>query len=212
VFGPFIRVTNSYNGLRALAFDIGFFRKVCKNGLILPETVIRFRFSHLPRDIGDTFRFKIAHDRLVNFKASFADYLGALRDCSVSQVDFAPFVCGVLSIRKPEKLEVNARAADEWAALSAHIGELSDRYAKELGGNAYAVFNAITEFASHRPANRHVHRDRHSLQRLAGAWLNSFSKACRQPEFVLKEYLERLAKEDGPSAVRPGASEIQSGS
>jgi len=36
-FGPFIRVTNSYNGLRALAFDIGFLRKVCKNGLILPK-------------------------------------------------------------------------------------------------------------------------------------------------------------------------------
>jgi len=29
-FGPFIRVTNSYNSLRALAFDIGFSRKVCK--------------------------------------------------------------------------------------------------------------------------------------------------------------------------------------
>src|SRR5512139_3316465 len=28
VFGPFVRVTNSYNGLRALAFDIGFLRKV----------------------------------------------------------------------------------------------------------------------------------------------------------------------------------------
>jgi len=28
VFGPFIRVTNSYNGLRALTFNIGFFRKV----------------------------------------------------------------------------------------------------------------------------------------------------------------------------------------
>jgi hypothetical protein len=126
VFGSFIRVTNSYNGLRAHAFDIGFFRKVCKNGLISPATLIRFRFSHLPRDIGDTFRFEIAHDRLVKFKASFADYLGALRTCSVPHVDFAPFVCGVLSIRKPEKLETNTRAADEWTTLSAHIGELSD--------------------------------------------------------------------------------------
>ena len=44
VFGPFIRVTNSYNGLRALAFDVGFYRKVCKNGMILPDSVIRFKF------------------------------------------------------------------------------------------------------------------------------------------------------------------------
>ena len=46
VFGPFVRVTNTYNTLRALAFDIGFHRKVCKNGLIPPETVVQFRFSH----------------------------------------------------------------------------------------------------------------------------------------------------------------------
>jgi hypothetical protein len=204
VFGPFIRVTNSYNGLRALAFDIGFFRKVCKNGLILPEALIRFKFSHVHRDIGKTIRFEVAHERLTKFKADFEDYLGALRDCSVPHVDFAPFVCGVLSISKPEKLEANARTADEWTTLSAHIGELSDRYAKDLGDNAYAVFNAVTELASHPPANRHIHRDRHSLQRLAEVWLNSFSRECRQFGFSLPEYLEKLAKEDGPSAVRPG--------
>jgi len=40
-----------------------------------------------------------------------------------------------------------------------------------LGENAYAVLNVITEFASHPPANRHVHRERNSLQQLAGTWL-----------------------------------------
>ena len=44
-FGPFIRVTNSYNGLRALAFDIGFYRKVCRNGLIAPDTIVQFKFA-----------------------------------------------------------------------------------------------------------------------------------------------------------------------
>ena len=48
-FGPFIRVTNSYNALRALSFDIGFYRKVCKNGLILPDSVIRFKFTQIGR-------------------------------------------------------------------------------------------------------------------------------------------------------------------
>ena len=47
VFGPFIRVTNSYNALRALVFDIGFFRKVCTNGLILRDAIIQ-----LPRGLG----------------------------------------------------------------------------------------------------------------------------------------------------------------
>ena len=50
-FGPFIRVTNSYNGLRALAFDIGFYRKVCQNGLIAPDTIVQFKFAH-QRELG----------------------------------------------------------------------------------------------------------------------------------------------------------------
>jgi hypothetical protein len=75
--------------------------------------------------------------------------------------------------------------------------------------NAYALFNAVTEFASHPPTNRHIHRDRHSLQRLVGVWMNSFSRECRQPGFALREYLKKLANEDGPSAVRPGASEVR---
>jgi hypothetical protein len=75
------------------------------------------------------------------------------------------------------------------------LGEMSNRYAGELGANAYAVFNAVTEFASHPPENRCVHRDRHSLQRLAGTWLTSFNSACRKPNFSITSHLEQLVKE-----------------
>jgi len=36
-FTPFLRVTNSFNGARALRFDIGFMRKHCSNGVIFEE-------------------------------------------------------------------------------------------------------------------------------------------------------------------------------
>jgi hypothetical protein len=192
VFGPFIRVTNSYNGLRALGFDIGFYRKVCKNGLIIPDTIITFKFTHLHRDIGKTITFNISHDRLAKFKDSFAEFLGGLRKCAVPRPSFDPFIRGVLSLRQPEPLDHGTREAEDWQALTAHLGEMGDRYAKELGENAYAVFNAVTEFASHPPANRCVHRDRHSLQKLAGTWLSDFSTECRKPDFALAKYLEAL--------------------
>ncbi len=83
VYGPFIRVTNSYNRVRALAFDIGFYRKVCTNGLILPKSIIRFKFTHLPRDIGETVKFEVAQEKLVKFKTRFGDYLGHLHACVV---------------------------------------------------------------------------------------------------------------------------------
>ncbi|TFG61292.1 MAG: DUF932 domain-containing protein, partial [Nitrospirales bacterium] len=94
-FGPFIRVTNSYNGLRALAFDIGFYRKVCTNGMILPESMIRFKFNHLQRDIGEAISFEVDDKRLSQLKNSFSEYLGVLRECLVTYPNFQPLLCGV---------------------------------------------------------------------------------------------------------------------
>jgi hypothetical protein len=193
-YGPFIRVTNSYNGLRALSFDIGFFRKVCKNGLILPKSIIQFRFTHQRREIGSAIRFDVAHQELEKLKASFGEYLGALRDTEIPRAAFEPFVMGVLLLRKPEETRPNSREAGEWVALEAHINELNKRYADDLGETAYAVFNAITEFASQPPKNIYVRRERHGLQRLAGEWLTVFSKECLAQNFSVLTYLEKLAK------------------
>jgi len=191
-FGPFIRVTNSYNGLRALGFDIGFFRKICKNGMIVPGTIIQFKFTHLRRDLGETITFDVALDRLAKVKSSFREYLGALSDCTVEHADFVQMLMAVMRIKQPAPLKPESTEAAEWAALDAHLHEIADRYFHELGGNAYAVFNTITDFASHPPANRLLHRDRHSLQRRAGLWLADFSQKCRQSDFDLREYLKTL--------------------
>lgn len=194
VFGPFIRVTNSYNGLRALAFDVGFYRKVCKNGMILPDTIIRFSFTHDRRGLREGIHFDVEHEKLTKFKASFNEYLGALRGFGVRRADFEPLVRGVLCLRQPEPFKPDSREAEDWQKLTVHLGEMSDRYAGDLGENAYAAFNAITEFASHPPTNRCVHRDRHGLQRLAGVWLSTFSQECRKPDFTVAGHLHELAK------------------
>lgn len=191
-FGPFIRVTNSYNGVRALAFDIGFFRKVCRNGMILPESVIRFKFNHLHNEIGKTIQFHIAHDKLAAMKAGLGEYLGVLRECSVESRQFLPLVCAVLSLRKPKRAKPDSREAADWDALQKHLAAMRDRYSGELGENAYAALNVITEFASHPPPNRCLHRERHGMQQRAGAWLNDFRQVCAVPDFDLGEYINKL--------------------
>jgi hypothetical protein len=195
-FGPFIRVTNSYNGLRALGFDIGFYRKICKNGLIVPDSIIQFKFTHLRRDLGETITFEVARDRLAKVKSSFQTYLGAVTECSVARKDFVPLLSAVLLLEKPTPLEPESREGAEWCALEGHLSQLSERYGLELGENAYAVFNAITDFASHPPSNRLVHRDRHSFQRRAGFWLSDFSQKCRQADFDLDIYMADLRNAD----------------
>ena len=193
VFGPFIRVTNSFNGMRALRFDIGFFRKICKNGMIGPDTIIHFKFNHMRRDIGESIQFEIAKDSLAKFKTAFTDSLAGLRACAVSRPQLDPLIRGVLLLRPPQPLKLDTPEADDRQILGEHLGEMSNRYANELGENAYAAFNAITEFASHPPENRCVHRDRHSFQKLAGSWLTSFSAECRKPDFHFDDYLAKLA-------------------
>jgi hypothetical protein len=192
VFGPLNHVTNTYNGLRVLAFDIGFLRKVCKNGPILPDAIIRYKFTHMRRYIKETILFDVSHELLAKLKTSFGSYLSALRTCPVRSDQFAVFDRAVLSIRVAEKLEPKGREAADWKPLTVHLAALCDRYARELGENAYAVLNVIAEFVSHPPASRYVPRERHSLQRFAGSWLSAFAHRCQQPAFDLTTYLIEL--------------------
>ena len=211
VFGPFIRVTNSYNGLRALSFDIGFYRKVCRNGLIAPQSVIRFKFVHARSAIGEVIKFEIARERLAGLQTSFTNYLGVLRDFRVGRNQFETLAFAVLWIHKPKHAIPASKTAADWEALEKHLATMCDRYASELGENAYAVFNAITEFASHPPENRCIYQDRHGFQRRAGAWLNDFSRECRLPGFSLERHIEGIKKSEGgkqeSSADRPGRRE-----
>ena len=205
IFGPFIRVTNSFNGLRALGFDIGFYRKVCKNGLILPETIIRFKFSHSRQDIGQTLQFLVEKDRLSKFKNAFTQSMAALRDCKINSLQFDRLVCAVLQLSPPKKAKGNGLSSieiedceasnqmhPEWQVLQTHLSEMNNRYIHELGSNAYAAFNAVTEFASRPLANRCVHRDRHGMQRLAGTWLAGFNAAYGKPDFSIDSHLQKI--------------------
>lgn len=206
VFGPFIRVTNSFNGLRALGFDIGFYRKVCKNGLILPESVIRFKFSHSRQEIGKTLQFHVERSRLDQLKKSFTESVTQLRTCPVERSELEPLVCAILQLRPPKQAERASLFDDDgdktddsgndhpdWMVLQKHLVNLNNRYADELGHNAYAAFNAVTEFASRPLINRCVRRDRHGMQRLAGAWLSDFNVACKQPGFSIGNHLQKMA-------------------
>jgi hypothetical protein len=183
-FGPFIRVTNSYNGLRALAFDIGFYRKVCRNGLIAPDTIVHFKFAHR-RNLGIGIHFEVARNRLAKLQTKMSEQFVSLKTCRVPRTSFEPMVRTALMIRPMKSTRPGTREANEWASLNAQIHELCNRYALELGETGYAVLNAITDFASHPPPNRHLHRDRHALQRLAGTWLTTFAHECAQPGFAI---------------------------
>jgi hypothetical protein len=160
--------------------------------LIAPDTIIQFKYSHQRRDLGSSIHFEVAHNRLARLQGQLSAYLTAVKGCSIPRRLCEPILHSVLRLVPPDSMKPGSRVAAEWIALEHHLAELSERYIRELGENAYAVLNAMTDFASRPPANRHVRRDRHSLQRLAGAWLNEFSRECQREGFCIESYGRRL--------------------
>lgn len=207
IYGPFIRVTNSYNGARALRFDIGFYRKVCSNGLIGPDVIISFDFPHSRRRIPESISFKIDQAKLAGFKASFQGLFTSLRSFPVQRRDFEPLARKVLMLRDPVDDETGDADASGMTKLNDVLAALCGKYAGEIGENAYAVFNVITDLASNPPDVPCLRRERHSLQRFAGAWLGDFTAACRTPGFSLADYLHPLGVAEGGT----GSSRFGSG-
>ncbi len=198
-YGPFIRVSNSYNGIRALAFNIGFQRKVCTNGLMASDTVIRFKFAHQKAALKEEISFTVARDKLHRMKTTFCKQLTTLSQYHLEPSQIRLLVYAALRLQPPP----DNRFPQDWENLEAHIEKLCSSYEKELGTNAYAALNTMTDFASHPLSNRNVRRDRHSYQRLAGQWLDDFFSECRRPDFDLSYHIEHLAQPKGKVDAKP---------
>ena len=202
-YGPFVRLTNSYNRTRALRFDIGFMRKVCRNGMILPRSSIRFSFNHNVRNIADRLRFEVRNGQFQSLTKKFLAFLQPLQDCKVPAEYFRPITFLALRIREPENPSPRQQASR--TALEEHVDTLSAKYRKETGSNGYALMNVVSDLASRPDADALNRRERHSLQQLAGVWLADFSAECQKLTFHPPTYVERLeSQEDAARAARAG--------
>lgn len=193
-YGPYIRVTNSYNARRALRFTIGCYRKVCENGLTAPGDLVSFSFAHTRDNIQSEIEFVVNHERVQSMQQEFKDSFDALRRCKFEREHGKGLVQAALAIRMPlnaredEDTPFNAFQRD-WFRLDGYIDSLYTKYADKLGDNAYAALQAATELASHPIENLCLRKDKHTLQRLAGEWLVDFRQRSQGGEFRLTEYL-----------------------
>ena len=161
--------------------------------------------SHARREIRETVKFDIAHDRLAKQKQEFQAFLARLQACPVPSNVIAGFASDVLGFQAPPADLPRAEARwTAWESLRQLVAAASQRYEQDLGANAYAVLNVVTEFASRPPDNILVRRDRHSLQRRAGEWASQFSAKCVEERFDLGQYLDALRQSAGIG--RPAAA------
>ena len=193
-YGPYIRVTNSYNGQRALRFTIGCYRKVCKNGLTVPGDLVSFSFAHTRENIQSEIEFVVKHEHVRRMQQEFKDSFDALRRYGFERKHGNALVQAILAIRMPVKAKedderpFNAFQRD-WFRLDGYVDSLYTKYADKLGDNAYAALQAATELASRPMENLCLRKDKHTLQRLAGEWLVDFRRRSQEKKFDLSDYL-----------------------
>ena len=190
VYGPFVRMVNSYDRSRAFSLSIGFMRKICSNGMVLEQSAIRFYFDHKRKDIKEQIQLEVKQDHFRNLRTQFVDLVKPLHDCQVPSGLFQPIMRSALRIEEPDVVEWEDRA--HWAKLGERVESVCDTYARDLGENAYAVMNAMSDFATRPTATPVVHRSQHTFQSLAGAWLSDFSAKCARPGFSLEDYVKAL--------------------
>jgi hypothetical protein len=75
-------------------------------------------------------------------------------------------------------------------------------YQKELGTNAYAVFNTLTDIAARPPESAYFQKDRDTIEKRSGRWLKALARQSQVIGFDLNEWIP--AWEAGSGRQIPG--------
>jgi hypothetical protein len=83
---------------------------------------------------------------------------------------------------KPARKEgLNALAADFATRLAS--------YRQELGANAYAVFNTLTDIAARPPESVHFQKNRDTIEKRSGRWLKELARQNQNTGFDLNKWI-----------------------
>jgi len=184
MYVPFIRIHNSYNRSRSLRFDIGFCRKLCDNGVIFEQEVVKLKFSHTRKEIDFS---SLSNLDVSHLKKLENDFISKTRKAAEIQIPlklFVPLAAKVLN----KSFNINSkhnptreREIQKMKAFQDWIGAHIKKYQDEFGNTAYTLFNVITDYASNHAGN-HVNAI-NGMQRKAGLWINSLGAIMEKPGF-----------------------------
>jgi Domain of unknown function (DUF932) len=186
-FTPFLRVTNSFNGARALRFDIGFMRKHCSNGVIFEEEVATIRASH-SKEALDHLKIEIQSRSLPKMWEEFSQFLTRIRRIKMDTAQSSLAVNSVLRLPDSKPDDKPSRQ-ESLTALATDFNSRLASYRQELGPNAYAVFNTLTDIAARPPESPHFQKNRDTLEKRSGRWLKDLASQSQTTEFDLNAWI-----------------------
>lgn len=189
---PYIRITNSYNRMFALNFDLGFCRRICMNGVIFGRKNIEFKFYHSKSATDPVVKFKLKAGEVATLEAQFVGHLNNIARFHVPTKVMWPLACKIFGfVLHDDPSERQAEIAEE---RKTYIQELTNRYFHELGENGYAALNVLTDYATRPVGVIAPEMNIDSLQRKSGEWILDFVAAVEKRDFSFDEYLAEYAR------------------
>lgn len=193
-YTPFLRVTNSFNGARALRFDIGFMRKHCSNGVIFEEEVATIKASHSKEALAQL-QIEITSRSLPQMWDEFSKFLTTVRSITMNSDQSTLALKTVLHLPDPKPEDKPARK-EALTALDADFSTRLSGYRQELGENAYAVFNTLTDIAARPPESPCFQLTRDTIERRSGRWLKDLARQSQAAAFDLERWIASPASMD----------------
>ncbi len=180
-FTPFLRVTNSFNGARALRFDIGFMRKHCSNGVIFEEEVATIKASHSKAAL-EQLKIEITSRSLTQMWDALCS-LNVVRS-GMDNTQSSLALKTVLRLPEAKPDDKPSRKQGLFALFEDFSHRLTG-YQQELGSNAYAVFNTLTDIAARPPESVYFQKDRDTIEKRSGRWLKELAhRRARRPASI----------------------------
>jgi hypothetical protein len=188
---PFLRTTNSYNRSVALSFEIGFVRKLCSNGVLFNKQSIKLKYLH---NKGNRVDVVSAANQIKTTSDLFAGQCESLKDFAIPKELMFALVCQILNINlelpKDTQMKKKINSLENLIELTKI---LTARYTNELGSNAYAAFNVVTDLVSHQDQYKNLtgyYFNVHSYFAKPTDWMDEFSDSIKKGTLVYTEYLK----------------------
>ena len=207
---PFVRISNSYNKTLLLKYEVGFCRYICLNGVIYGQKGITVSFNHnetiSSKELENEITIKAVKEigRIDDIWSIFQKKILYLKNTELSPDYWLAIFCKVFGIMI-DKNNISDRKVDSLIKQGKSILNASKEYSEELGCNAYALMNVLTDFASFPIGINGSTNYVHTYQHRVGNWINEFISAHRQKDFTWEKYLHDFV--ESASIIRGWISE-----
>jgi hypothetical protein len=125
----------------------------------------------------------------------FSQFLTHIRSIAMTPAQSNLALNSVLHLPEPKPGDKPIRK-EGLQALASDLTSRLASYRQELGPNAYAVFNTLTDIAARPPENHQFHKNRDTIEKRSGRWLKELARQSQATGFDLDAWVPTWAVDE----------------